>query len=339
MATLLFIDTNIWLDFYRSNNDAGLSLLKRVKELSKFILVTDQIEMEFEKNRQGVIWQAAKNLNPPQDISIPAFLTSDEAKDLKKSLEASQQLIKKIKKRLPHILKDPEANDPVYQICREVFSRKEEGLSYGQDHADWKEVQDAALKRFQLGYPPRKSDDTSMGDAVNWEWIIRCANLTKSNIAIVSRDDDYGAIQESTVTLNDHLRREFSNRVNKKQTIFLFTKLTEALKQLHVPVTQKEVREENRLIENSLASGPTTDEESLFWASYLSHANALVNSPMLKMAQDAAQKHADLETSLKQATAMLNSPALRMLQKTLREQDSLKAGIKHISKKGEEGPV
>ena len=55
MATLLFIDTNIWLDFYRSNNQAGLSLLRRGKELSKFIIVTDQIEMEFLKNRQEVI--------------------------------------------------------------------------------------------------------------------------------------------------------------------------------------------------------------------------------------------------------------------------------------------
>src|SRR6185295_1624498 len=108
MATILFIDTNIWLDFYRSNNEAGLSLLKRLKGLSKFILVTDQVEMEFEQNRQEEILLSPKNLKPPQDISIPAFLTSNEASHLEKSLEESQQLVKKIKKLLPHILKDPE---------------------------------------------------------------------------------------------------------------------------------------------------------------------------------------------------------------------------------------
>ena len=64
MATVLFIDTNIWLDFYRANNEAGFSLLKRLRGLAKFILVTDQVEMEFMKLRQEVILQSIKNLTP-----------------------------------------------------------------------------------------------------------------------------------------------------------------------------------------------------------------------------------------------------------------------------------
>lgn len=31
---LLFIDTNIWLDFYRARNDTGLKLLKQVEALT-----------------------------------------------------------------------------------------------------------------------------------------------------------------------------------------------------------------------------------------------------------------------------------------------------------------
>src|SRR5262245_46517114 len=109
MATLLFIDTNIWLDFYRSNNDAGLSLLRRLKDISKHIIVTDQNEMEFNKNRQEEIFSSAKNLKAPQDISIPAFLTSDESQSLEKPLKEAQDLVEKIKKHLPDRLKDPDS--------------------------------------------------------------------------------------------------------------------------------------------------------------------------------------------------------------------------------------
>jgi hypothetical protein len=344
MATVLFIDTNIWLDFYRANNEAGLSLLKRLKDLSKFILVTDQVEMEFKKNRQKEILSSASNLKPPQGISIPAFLTSDDANALEKSLEEAQKLVEKIKKHLPHMLNDPEANDPVYQICDEVFSKKDH-LCYGQSHTDWREIQAAALKRYQLGYPPRKSGDTSMGDAVNWEWIVRCAQLTKSNIAIVSRDGDYGVVHESTVILNDHLKCEFSNRVNKGQTISLYTKLTAVLKQLHVRVTQKEVAEEDRMIENALASGPTTNKQSNYWSNYqgifdtADYANALLSAPLVQMAQKAAQTHAELEASMKHLSAMMNSPAIQMAQKIAQEQADLKASLRHMLGKGEEEPT
>jgi hypothetical protein len=34
---LLFIDTNIWLDFYRARKDAGLRLLKSVEALSAIL--------------------------------------------------------------------------------------------------------------------------------------------------------------------------------------------------------------------------------------------------------------------------------------------------------------
>src|SRR6185295_5225148 len=97
MATILFIDTNIWLDFYRANNEAGLSLLKRLKGLAKFILVTDQVEMEFMKLRQDVILQSLKTLATPQSISIPAFLFNHDADALAKQLKEVQHLVNAIK--------------------------------------------------------------------------------------------------------------------------------------------------------------------------------------------------------------------------------------------------
>src|SRR5580765_7471463 len=40
--------------------------------------------------------------------------------------------------------------------------------------------------------PPRKPNDTSMGDAINWEWIVECAKTLNGSVIIVSRDRDYG---------------------------------------------------------------------------------------------------------------------------------------------------
>ena len=51
-----FVDTNIFLDFYRTGNEASLSLLEKLKAVKDRILSTYQVEMEFLKNR----WCAAR---------------------------------------------------------------------------------------------------------------------------------------------------------------------------------------------------------------------------------------------------------------------------------------
>src|SRR5262249_28251392 len=156
----------------------------------------------------------------PDNISIPAFLTCTEATKLKNPLRESQQLVDTIKKHLPQRLQEPFINDPVFKICHEVFG-KNDRFCYGRNHKDWKEVHAAAVMLYQLGYPPRKSSDTSIGDSVNWEWIIFCAKSSGSNIAIVSRDPDYGCFYKDEGYLNDHLKREFSDRVSKHRRIAL----------------------------------------------------------------------------------------------------------------------
>lgn len=47
---LLFVDTNVLLDFYRANNNAGVALLAKLDGLHDCIITTCQVEMEFKKN-------------------------------------------------------------------------------------------------------------------------------------------------------------------------------------------------------------------------------------------------------------------------------------------------
>lgn len=60
---LLFIDTNIWLGFYRARNDTGLKLLKQVEALTDKVIVTYRLESEFKRNRQNVLMQSREILS------------------------------------------------------------------------------------------------------------------------------------------------------------------------------------------------------------------------------------------------------------------------------------
>lgn len=46
ISNLLFVDANIWLDFYRVRNDTGLRLLKHTEALADRLIVTYQLENE-----------------------------------------------------------------------------------------------------------------------------------------------------------------------------------------------------------------------------------------------------------------------------------------------------
>src|SRR5690606_15268876 len=98
-------------------------------------------------------------------------------------------------------------------------------------------IQKLALKRFGLGYPPRKKSDTSIGDAINWEWIIDCAKRTDKHIILVTRDSDYGTLRSNASYLNDWLQLEFRERINKRRKLILTDKLSHAFTLVEIPVS------------------------------------------------------------------------------------------------------
>jgi rRNA-processing protein FCF1 len=53
---LIVVDTNILLDFYNvRGRESGLSILKHIDDNRDRFITTNQVEMEFKKNRQRVI--------------------------------------------------------------------------------------------------------------------------------------------------------------------------------------------------------------------------------------------------------------------------------------------
>lgn len=252
-----FVDTNIYLDFYRAGNEANLKLLERLKPVKDRIICTYQVEMEFLKNRQSEILRSIRALKNPQSPILPAILADSAAsKTLKEKTKEAHQKTERLKARLKGLLENPTQNDQVFQALEEIF-HSESAHVLTRDMQIRHVIKRRAWRRFLLGYPPRKNNDTSIGDALNWEWLIDCASRLPGKFIIVSRDSDFGSMFSDEYYLNDQLHREFRDRVGKKSIEYTH-KLSAALKRLNVSVPPEELEAE----EESLKETRQRDSET-----------------------------------------------------------------------------
>ncbi len=181
-------------------------------------------------------------------LSSPVFLaTAKPAKLIAKSKKTITTQQTKQKKRIASILENPHLNDPVFKTLSRVF-RHGSAYNLSRNKKIRFTVRSLARKRFILGYPPRKQNDTSIGDAVNWEWIIECAKSSGKDIIIVTRDSDYGCNYDGQFHLNDWLRLEFKERISQKRRIVLTDRLAEAFKLVAVPVSTEAEEEEKTIV-------------------------------------------------------------------------------------------
>lgn len=261
---LLFVDTNIWLDFYRAQNEAYGELLAKVEGIKEKIIITHQLETEFKKNRQQVILHSVKLLNDHKPKRVPSVGVLAQAIQFKmvgKDIDSACNRITKLQNRLLLMIEKPTEKDNVFQAVHRIFHRSDTLVltrNPGQDDIR-KVIRERAERRFLHGCPPRKASDTSYGDALNWEWMVECAINSNAELVIVSRDADYGVTHDGKSYINDHLRQEFSNRVSQRRGLLLYSKLSDALKQFKVTVTPAQVKAEAELLTD--ASAPTTEQE------------------------------------------------------------------------------
>ena len=120
-------------------------------------------------------------------------------------------------------------------------------------HPSSKQVWRRALRRFLEGRPPRKKEDTSAGDAINWEWIVHCMSTANRDVIIVSRDADYGLTYDNKGYANNWLTDEVKQRVNQQRKLTLVDRLAAALKLLDVKVTQAEITSERAIIKSTVS--------------------------------------------------------------------------------------
>lgn len=263
---LIFIDTNIFLDFYRiRRTDVSMKYLEEIVKHKDIIITSSQVEMEYKKNRQSAILESITEVTKKNNInlSVPAILTDAQAlKMMKKSKTEIDNQQKKLKLQIERILKNPNQNDPVYKSLQKIFTNKSQ-INLNRENKIRFSIRNLAKKRFLLGYPPRKKDDNSIGDSINWEWILKCAENTGKHIIIVTRDTDFGAITENESYLNDWLKQEFKQRISQKRKLILTDKLSKAFQLVEIPVSKEMIEEEKNIINDSFILSQERLKEAL----------------------------------------------------------------------------
>ena len=123
---LLFVDTNIWLDFYRAQNEAYIGLLDKVEGIATRIIVTHQLETEFKKNRQQAILKTVQLLQDHLPKKVPSVGVLAQAKQFQMvgtEIDSARSRIKKLQTRLIAMLERPADKDKVFQAVHRVFHR------------------------------------------------------------------------------------------------------------------------------------------------------------------------------------------------------------------------
>jgi hypothetical protein len=197
---LLFIDTNIFLDFYRAMKTADLKLLGRIQGIHDRIITSSQVEMEFQKNRQKLMLASFQKLALKERPEIPGlFVNTPKGEKRSAAIEEVEQGLKVLKDSLGEAMKAPTTHDPVYQVANDVFAVESE-FNLNRTKPERYLIRRRAWRRFILDYPPRKDKDTSIGDAINWEWIVECAIRSGRSVIIVSRDRRTGTRASATAS-------------------------------------------------------------------------------------------------------------------------------------------
>lgn len=183
----LFIDTNIYLNFYHFANDDLEELKKLTVVIDKkkiTLFTTEQAISEFKRNRDNKIADALKRFSEQKSPNQFPQICKEygEFKNLEKGLKTYELAKSKIMSSLKEDIEKRTLGADI--IIGELFRRatviplKE---PYYQE----------ALKRHNLGNPPGKND--SMGDAVNWTCLLAEAP-SQEKMYLISDDKDYFSV-------------------------------------------------------------------------------------------------------------------------------------------------
>lgn len=217
----VFLDTNIYLNFYHFTSDdldelKKLFILQESKKLNVYI--TEQVKNEFLRNRENKLFDALKKFNEDNiKETIPNII-----KEYQEDYENYKKVIVKFKE-LKNFIKNKISNDisnnnlKADKLIEYIFNK-----SIKFEFNDY--IFNEAKKRFDLGNPPGK--DKSYGDAINWLSLLNFINYTE-DIYIITDDTDFYSIIDKN-KINDFLLKEWI--LLKKSNIFIYKNISDFIK-------------------------------------------------------------------------------------------------------------
>jgi hypothetical protein len=228
----------------------NIDWIRKIDENHDRIITTCQIEMEFKKHRQKIIMDTIDKFKMPnfQALQAPIFMAEEVAmKKITKNQEEMESCVKKLKIKMKKWLVNLEKYDEIFKSLQRLFKSNSK-LRLDRLHKQRNQLKHKARTRFSLGYPPRKSEDVTIGDALNWEWIIWCAKENGEDIILVTRDSDFFQRIDSGIVINTWLGHEFKDRVSLQRKIYLYERLSQAFKKAGIQVSKEEEKSEKQLV-------------------------------------------------------------------------------------------
>jgi predicted nucleic acid-binding protein len=229
---LIYVDTNVFVDFYQSAEDP-MALLDELEKHRDILVSTSQTFSEFHRNRASVLLELIKRFE--QSVEINPHTTSilrdlQEHADLIRARDVLKSKAKEVATRLKGILEDP-TSDPVARKFNALFQ---------PDNADLLKVTPETVSRAHmrklLGQPPSSPDKHTVGDEVIWEVLLD--NL-KEDLIVVTRDKTYSLHKFIIQT-------EYRSRTSK-DLLLITKKVSEALKRAGQRPSPKLLQEEKQV--------------------------------------------------------------------------------------------
>lgn len=239
----IFIDTNIFLDFYRYNKNDNISNLKdEFKKYFEYFINTKQSYDEFFRNREKTINEFIDTLksqiNPLYDGNFLSSLNGFE--DYYENMKLANKSIKCMIDKCSELIFDFE-KDPVYSLyllfCHNTYDRT-------------RDIIDRAIKRKYIGNPPTSNKNTCC-DEIIWESILENCH---DDLIIVTRD------KTSNENYN-FLKNEYNEKNGKK--LLIVELISDAIRLLgDDPSNNLETIEKNILLEKEVLEYEVYHEKS-----------------------------------------------------------------------------
>lgn len=245
----LYIDSNIYLEYFRENSAERLTPLKELIKLIErkkiILLLPSQTKQEYFRNRRKIAEITRSALVKQSKISsmIPAVIDK-EAKEVKDVLNNTKNLTKSYKVLIDKYDREVEKEKTDADLLiSELFSKHARVIKESED------IVLAAYKRYMKGNPPRKSDH-SYGDAIIWETLLR--ESENDDLVLITKDGDFIEIHKGKPEINQFLFVEWKIKTKKKKKVKLYKSLAEFVNTFNKKeVIKKEiVQKENNSILN-----------------------------------------------------------------------------------------
>lgn len=220
----LFIDTNVFLSFYHLSNDDLEEIHKLTVLLEKgdvVLWLPEQVKDEFKRNREYKVSDAIKKLNEQKKKpQFPQICKDyDEYPDIR-------ELQKNYDQKLSSLIE--KVSDDVEKRTLKADEKIFELFNKSKTIQTTPELIDKARFRMDVRNPPGK--DGSLGDAINWEGLLKSVP-EKQKLYFVADDKDYYSILNEN-SIKDFLQDEWNEK--KESEIIFYRRLSQFFKE-HYP--------------------------------------------------------------------------------------------------------